>query len=53
MPCSKTGKLTIFRNGRPSMIVDVAKRAEKSLSENDKTFGMVKYRPFDAERFAA
>lgn len=49
----KTGKLTIFRNGRPSMIVDVAKRAEKSLSENDKTFGMVKYRPFDAERFAA
>lgn len=49
----KTGKLTIFRNGRVSMTVNVAKRAEKSLTENDKGLRYIKYRPFDAERFTA
>ena len=42
----KTGKLTIYRDGKPSMFVDIAKRAEKSLTENNKGLRMVKYTPF-------
>lgn len=49
----KTGKLTIFRNCKAAMIVDVAKRADKSLNENDKLVRMVKYTPFDGTRFNA
>ncbi len=49
----KTGRLSIFRTGKVVMIVDVAKRAEKSLTENDKGLGYIKYTPFDFSRLTA
>ena len=49
----KDGNLSIYRTGKVVMTVDVAKRAEKSLHENDTGLGYVKYRPFDATRFNA
>jgi antirestriction protein ArdC len=49
----KTGKLSIFRTGKVVMTVDVEKRAEQSLTENDKRLGYTKYTPFDVTRFAA
>lgn len=48
----KTGNLDIFRNGKVVMKVNVEKRAEKSLTENDNGLGYVKYRPFDRTVFA-
>lgn len=42
----KTGRLSIFRTGKVVMIVDVEKRALKSLHENDKGLGYHKYTPF-------
>lgn len=49
----KTGRLSIYRTGKVVMTVDVEKRALNSLTENDKGLGYIKYRPFDAMRFAA
>ncbi len=43
----KEGRLSIFRIGKVVMTIDVAKRAEKSLTENDRGMKMVKYVPFD------
>lgn len=49
----QNGKLSIFRTGKVVMTVDVEKRAEQSLTENDKRFGYTKYTPFDILRVTA
>lgn len=40
------GYLAIYRNGKLAATVDVEKRMEKTLVENDKQLGYKKYRPF-------
>jgi hypothetical protein len=48
----KQGTLHVYRDGKISMTVDIAKRAEKSLSENDKNgLRYVKYTPFPDKLF--
>lgn len=43
----KTGELSIYRTGRVVMTVDVEKRADLSLNENDRRLGYTKYAPFN------
>jgi len=43
----KEGNLSVYRSGKVVMTFDVAKRALKSMNENDKRLGYVNYAPFD------
>lgn len=49
----QNGKLSIFRTGKVVITVDVEKRAEQSLTENDKRLSYTKYKPFDVTRVTA
>ncbi len=47
----KQGTLHLYRDGRITMSGDVSKRAELSLTDNDKNLRYVKYKEFPKDAF--